>query len=98
MQLFINGESVKSFCPDKAVSSWMFSGKGSRHLGHKTIAKTKSREVETDAQEEKADEGDAMSSTSSVTSVDISDSESDRLIHVFSSVRTKYLFALMILI
>ncbi len=32
MQLSINGESVESFCPDKAISFWMFSGKGSRHL------------------------------------------------------------------
>ncbi len=82
MQLSINGESVESFCPDKAIRFWMFSGKGSRHLEHKTPTRTKSREVETDAQEEKADEGDAMPSTSSgifssVTSVEISDSESD---------------------
>lgn len=60
----------------------MFSGKGSRHLEHKTPTRTKSREVETDAQEEKGDEGDAMPSTSSgivssVTSVEISYSESD---------------------
>ncbi len=53
MQLSINGESVESFCPDKAISFWMFSGKGSRHLEHKTPTRTKSREVETDAQEEK---------------------------------------------
>ncbi|KAI2645894.1 Zinc finger protein 862 [Labeo rohita] len=82
MQLSINGESVESFCPDKAVRFWMFSGKGSRHLEHKTPTRTKSREVETDAQEEKGDEGDAMPSTSSgivssVTSVEISYSESD---------------------
>ncbi|KAG2460220.1 SC5AC protein, partial [Polypterus senegalus] len=55
---------------------------GSRHLDHKTPTRTKSSEMEADAQEEKADGGDAMPSTlsgifSSVTSVEISDSESD---------------------
>lgn len=64
MQLSINGDSVESFCPDKAVSFWMFSGKGSRHMEHKTPTRTKSREVETDAQE-KDDEEDAMPSMSS---------------------------------
>uniref|UniRef100_A0AAZ1X1X8 C17orf113 probable zinc finger domain-containing protein n=1 Tax=Oreochromis aureus TaxID=47969 RepID=A0AAZ1X1X8_OREAU len=82
MQLSINGETVESFCPDKSIRFWMFSGKGSRHLDHKTPTRTKSSEMEGNAQEEKADEGDAMPSTSSgifssETSVEISDSGSD---------------------
>jgi len=42
MKLSINGEEVETFCPDKAASSWMFSGIGSRHLKHKTPAKKRS--------------------------------------------------------
>lgn len=63
MQLSINGETVESFCPDKSIRFWMFSEKGSRHLDHKTPTRTKSSEMEGNAQEEKA--GDAMPSTSS---------------------------------
>ncbi len=60
----------------------MCSGKDSRHVEHKTPTRTKSRDVETDTQQERADEGDAMPSVlsgifSSVTSVSLSVSESD---------------------
>ena len=36
MQLSANGCDVDEYSPDKAVEHWFFSGKGTRHLSHKT--------------------------------------------------------------
>ena len=54
MQLSANGCEVDEYSPDKAVEHWFFSGKGTRHLSHKTPQRSRngrSMDEETDLSE-----------------------------------------------